>query len=75
MFTVRSDDSAYNSAMTGNGEVVTIVGPKGYHNGLCPAEEAVNRTIFRSIESVRTWGEREPCSSTLVCGPKLVAAS
>ena len=46
MFTVRSEDSAYNSPMIGNGEVVTIVGPTGYHNGFCPSDEAVNRTVF-----------------------------
>jgi hypothetical protein len=46
MFTVRSTDTAYNSPLIGNGEIVTTVGPTGYHNGLCPAEETLNRTIF-----------------------------
>jgi hypothetical protein len=44
----RSSDTApeYNSAMVGNGEVVTMIGPTGFHNGYCPPEERVNRTIF-----------------------------
>lgn len=45
-FTVRSTDAAYNSPLIGNGEVVTTVGPTGYHNGFCPAQETLNRTIF-----------------------------
>ncbi|GAH52748.1 unnamed protein product, partial [marine sediment metagenome] len=46
MLTVRSKDLSYNSPMIGNGEVVTMIGPTGYHNGFCPKEEAANRTIF-----------------------------
>jgi hypothetical protein len=46
MFTVRSTDPVYNSPMIGNGEVVTALGPTGYHGGPCPAEEVANRTIF-----------------------------
>ncbi|NIM94074.1 MAG: hypothetical protein GTO18_10240 [Anaerolineales bacterium] len=45
-FTVRSTDPAYNSPLIGNGEIVTTVGPTGYHNGYCPEEEVDNRTIF-----------------------------
>lgn len=46
MITVRSGGPDYNSAMIGNGEVVTMIGPTGFHNGFCPREERVNRTIF-----------------------------
>jgi hypothetical protein len=46
MITVRSGGSEYNSGMIGNGEVVTMIGPTGFHNGFCPPEERVNRTIF-----------------------------
>ncbi len=63
MFKVRSTDSAYSSPLIGNGEVVTTVGPTGYHNGFCPPEEAVNRTIFwagRRLQNARTADIRIP---------------
>jgi len=50
MFSIRSGDAIYNSPMIGNGEIVTTLGPTGYHNGFCTEEEVVNRTIF--------WGGR-----------------
>lgn len=62
-FTVRSTDSLYNSPLIGNGEIVTTVGPTGYHNGYCPAEEAVNRTIFwagRRLKNARDTNIRIP---------------
>lgn len=46
MFTVTSQDRFYNSPFIANGEVATNLGPTGYHTGLCPEEEKVNRTIF-----------------------------
>ncbi len=46
LFTVSSDGPAYVSPIIGNGEVVTTVGPTGYHNGLCPDREQANRAIF-----------------------------
>jgi hypothetical protein len=46
LFTARSTDPLYNSPLIGNGEVVTTLGPTGYHNGRCPEEEAVNRSLF-----------------------------
>ena len=46
MVTVRSTDPAYSSPMIGNGEITTTIGPTGYHNGFCPPDELVNRTIF-----------------------------
>ena len=45
-FTVTSAGGAYNSPLIGNGEIVTTLGPTGFHNGFCPQEEQVNRTIF-----------------------------
>ena len=46
MLTVHSADSLYNSPLIGNGKIVTMVGPMGYHSGFCSEEEAVNRTFF-----------------------------
>jgi len=63
MFTVTSKDPWYNSALMGNGEIVTVVGPMGYHNGLCNDEEQVNRTIFwagRRLKDARTAKIRIP---------------
>lgn len=62
-FSVRSTDSNYNSPIIGNGEVVTTIGPTGYHNGFCPAEEVVNRTIFwagRRLRDARSAKIRIP---------------
>lgn len=56
-----SKDSSYNWPMIGNGEVQTIVGPNGYHNGKCLEVESVNRTIFwagrrhRDARTTETW--------------------
>ncbi len=63
MSTVRSSDSLYNSPMIGNGELVTMLGPTGYHNGYCPPEEMVNRTLFwagRRMEDARGMNIRIP---------------
>jgi hypothetical protein len=63
MFTVRSTDTAYNSPLIGNGEVVTTVGPTGYHNGFCPAEETLDRTVFwagRRLKDARDVKTRIP---------------
>jgi len=63
MFTVHSTDSAYNSPLIGNGEIVTALGPTGYHNGLCPLEETPNRTIFwagRRLKDARNSNTRFP---------------
>ena len=63
MLTVLSTDGQYNSALIGNGEVVTTVGPTGYHNGFCPSGEHVNRTIFwagRRMSDARTAKIRIP---------------
>ena len=57
MFTVHSTDPAYTAPLIGNGEVVTTLGPTGYHKGLCPAEEAANRTLFWAG---RRWSFRIP---------------
>jgi hypothetical protein len=46
LFTVSNRDGEYNSPMIGNGEIVTTLGPTGFHNGYCPAEETANRTLF-----------------------------
>ncbi len=46
MCTTTSRDKLYNSPFIGNGEIGTNIGPTGYHNGACPEEEKVNRTIF-----------------------------
>lgn len=62
-FTVCSTDPEYNSPIIGNGEVVTTVGPTGYHNGFCPEEELVNRTIFwagRRLRDARSAKIRIP---------------
>ncbi len=66
MFTVRSTDEIYNSPMIGNGEIVTTVGPTGYHNGRCPEEESFDRCFFwagrrlRDAHGVRTRIPRVP---------------
>ena len=66
LFKVSSEDAHYNSPMIGNGEVVTTVGPTGYHNGYCPSEEVVNRTIFwagrrfRNANNIKTRIPRVP---------------
>lgn len=63
LLTVSSSDSAYNSPLIGNGEVVTTIGPLGYHNGFCPEAEQVNRTIFwagRRLNDARTAKIRIP---------------
>ena len=63
MFTVHSADSTYNSPLIGNGEIVTSLGPTGYHNGLCPPEEVPNRAIFwagRRLKDARNANTRFP---------------
>lgn len=45
MQTVRSIDEKYLSPVIGNGEVVTTVGPTGYHNGADPITGTANRVI------------------------------
>jgi hypothetical protein len=63
MLTVRSTDSLYNSPLIGNGEIVTVVGPTGYHTGFCPEEEAVNRTFFwagRRLKDARNANVKIP---------------
>jgi len=63
MLTVLSTDTEYNSPVIGNGEVVTMIGPTGYHNGFCPSGEYVNRTIFwagRRMHDARTAKIRIP---------------
>lgn len=46
MFTVHSTDANYLSPLIGNGEVVTVLGPTGYHNGTVPERELPNRNLF-----------------------------
>ena len=46
MFTVTHETTHYTSPLIGNGEVITTLGPTGYHNGYCPEREQVNRTLF-----------------------------
>jgi hypothetical protein len=49
--------------MIGNGEVVTTLGPTGYHTGHCPERELVNRTIFwagRRLRDARDANIRIP---------------
>jgi hypothetical protein len=47
--------------MIGNGEIQTIVGPNGYHNGKVLEVESVNRTLFwagrrhRDARTAETW--------------------
>lgn len=63
MFTVTNLDKIYNSPLIGNGQLVTTIGPTGYHNGLCPEEEKVNRTIFwagRRLSDARSANIRIP---------------
>src|SRR5215207_9235010 len=43
--TVRSTENEYLSPVVGNGELVTTVGPTGYHNGNDPITGAANRLI------------------------------
>lgn len=45
-FKVSNSYIEYNSPAIGNGEIVTTIGTTGYHNGFCPDNEKVNRTIF-----------------------------
>lgn len=45
-FTASSKDESYNWPMIGNGNIQTIVGPNGFHNGEILEVESVNRTIF-----------------------------
>src|SRR5687768_3376377 len=56
-FTASSKDESYNWPMIGNGNIQTIVGPNGFHNGKILEVESVNRTIFwagRRHEDART---------------------
>jgi hypothetical protein len=46
LFSVKHTDAEYNSPMIGNGQIVTALGPTGYHNGFCPDLETANRTVF-----------------------------
>jgi hypothetical protein len=56
-----SEDESYNWPMIGNGELQTIVGPNGYHNGKVLEVESVNRTIFwagrrhKDARTAETW--------------------
>jgi expansin (peptidoglycan-binding protein) len=56
-----SSDESYNWPMIGNGELQTIVGPNGYHNGKVLEVESVNRTIFwagrrhKDARTSETW--------------------
>jgi hypothetical protein len=75
MLTASSADKEYNSGMIGNGEIMTMVGPTGYHNGRCPPEEKVNRTIFwagRRLKDARSANIRIPrVSQEELIGPTL----
>jgi len=59
--TATSKDESYNWPMIGNGEIQTIVGPSGYHNGKILEVESVNRTLFwagrrhRDARTADTW--------------------
>ncbi|HBH85294.1 MAG: hypothetical protein A2X03_03730 [Bacteroidetes bacterium GWA2_40_15] len=56
-----SEDESYNWPMIGNGDIQTIVGPNGYHNGKVLEVESVNRTIFwagrrhKDARTAETW--------------------
>src|SRR5690349_17421328 len=60
-FTATSKDESYNWPMIGNGQIQTIVGPNGFHNGKVLEVESVNRTIFwagrrhRDARTAETW--------------------
>ena len=45
MFTIRSTDELYNSAVIGNGEIMTMIGPTGYHNGFCLEDEDISEIM------------------------------
>jgi hypothetical protein len=59
--TATSNDESYNWPMIGNGELQTIVGPNGYHNGKVLEVESVNRTLFwagrrhKDARTAETW--------------------
>ena len=59
--TATSSDESYNWPMIGNGDLQTIVGPNGYHNGKVLEVESVNRTLFwagrrhRDARTAETW--------------------
>jgi hypothetical protein len=59
--TATSGDESYNWPMIGNGELQTIVGPNGYHNGKVLEVESVNRTLFwagrrhKDARTADTW--------------------
>jgi hypothetical protein len=60
---VKSTDAIYNSPLIGNGEVVTVVGPSGYHSGYTLPGEAVNRVLFwagRRLKDARSTAVRIP---------------
>jgi hypothetical protein len=42
----KSTDAIYTSPLIGNGEIVTTLGPSGYHSGYCVPHDAVNRVFF-----------------------------
>jgi hypothetical protein len=46
LYTVKSTDLVYVSPLIGNGEIVTTLGPTGYHNGRGLEAEMANRTLF-----------------------------
>lgn len=63
LFTAKNNDPEYNSPMIGNGQIVTTLGPTGYHNGFCPELEAANRTLFwagRRFKDARSANIRIP---------------
>lgn len=60
---VKSTDPLYTSPLLGNGEIVTTVGPSGYHNGYCLPHDAVNRVFFwaaRRLKDARSSKVRIP---------------
>src|SRR5688500_4967806 len=59
--TATSRDESYNWPMIGNGDIQSIVGPNGFHNGEILEVESVNRTIFwagrrhNDARTAETW--------------------
>ena len=75
MYAVIQTDKHYNSPMIGNGEIVTTVGPAGYHNGFCPEDETVNRLFFwegRRLKDARSGNVKIPrCSPEELFGASI----
>ncbi|MBL7697296.1 MAG: hypothetical protein JNK79_04030 [Chitinophagaceae bacterium] len=59
--TATSKDTSYNWPMIGNGNIQTIIGPNGFHNGKSLEVETVNRAVFwagrrhRDARTALTW--------------------